>query len=100
MADADRLAAVSRLRQTLLDRASSQGGWAYYAGKAARIEPTCWALVALAEAPQGRNITRVAVAKTEVASDDDGTRAQLLNQHSLDELFGGAASTPEATPAS
>lgn len=27
--------------------ASAAGGWAYYAGKASRIEPTCWALLAL-----------------------------------------------------
>src|SRR5262245_32040111 len=28
--------------------ASPGGGWPYYAGKRSRIEPTCWALMALA----------------------------------------------------
>ena len=35
------------LRQTLLTGANAGGGWAYYAGKTSRLEPTCWALLAL-----------------------------------------------------
>jgi hypothetical protein len=35
-----------RLRLTATQR--SDGGWAYYEGKSSRLEPTCWAIVALA----------------------------------------------------
>jgi hypothetical protein len=38
---------LERLRQRLLASAN-RAGWGYYAGKASRIEPTCWALLALA----------------------------------------------------
>ena len=42
------------LRRILLTRANTTGGWGYYAGKASRLEPTCWALLALgSEAPPG-----------------------------------------------
>jgi hypothetical protein len=38
-------------RSTLADElsaaANSNGGWSYYPGKASRLEPTCWALLAL-----------------------------------------------------
>jgi hypothetical protein len=42
--------AVASLASRLLSGASPDGGWPYYAGKASRIEATCWALLAL-----GRN---------------------------------------------
>jgi hypothetical protein len=32
------------------------GGWSYYPGKAPRIEPTCWALLALGAAPEGARV--------------------------------------------
>lgn len=35
------------LASYLLRTANAKGGWPYYAGKASRIEPTCWALLAL-----------------------------------------------------
>jgi hypothetical protein len=35
------------LRAALLAHANAGGGWAYYAGHDSRIEPTCWALLAL-----------------------------------------------------
>ena len=35
------------LRQALLDARNTDGGWGYYAGKHSRLEPTCWALLAL-----------------------------------------------------
>jgi hypothetical protein len=38
---------VPALRRRLDDAAAADGGWAYYAGKASRIEPTAWALLAL-----------------------------------------------------
>ncbi len=43
----DRLEVIARLRQRL--RADAQrAGWGYYAGKSGRVEPTGWALLALA----------------------------------------------------
>lgn len=42
---------VSGLAERLRAASDSSGGWAYYRGKAPRIEPTCWSLLALAEAP-------------------------------------------------
>lgn len=48
----DRAAVVIRLRETLLANANPTGGWGYYAGKRSRIEPTGWALLALAEASE------------------------------------------------
>jgi len=38
---------ASRLRDTLIAAANPGGGWPYYAGKSSRVEPTCWALLAL-----------------------------------------------------
>jgi hypothetical protein len=35
------------LSTALLAAASASGGWPYYVGKTSRIEPTCWALLAL-----------------------------------------------------
>ena len=40
-------ASIIPLRQSLLSGRNSDGGWGYYAGKASRLEPTCWALIAL-----------------------------------------------------
>ena len=44
---ADRLDVIARLRQRLRTDAQP-AGWGYYRGKGARIEPTAWALLALA----------------------------------------------------
>lgn len=38
---------LNPLRQSLLASRNTDGGWGYYAGKASRLEPTCWALIAL-----------------------------------------------------
>jgi hypothetical protein len=35
------------IRQWLLDRRNADEGWGYAPGKASRLEPTCWALLAL-----------------------------------------------------
>ncbi len=35
------------MRRALLSAANADGGWGYYPGKASRLEPTCWALLAL-----------------------------------------------------
>jgi hypothetical protein len=42
----DRLPA---LRRFLLAGRNADGGWGYYPGKGSRLEPTCWALLALPE---------------------------------------------------
>ena len=44
--DANRDEVLDRLRQRLLTPVNT-AGWGYYSGKASRIEPTCWALLAL-----------------------------------------------------
>ena len=53
MPDVDQSAAALRLRRVLISAANPSGGWAYYAGKGSRIEPTAWAMLALASAPEG-----------------------------------------------
>ena len=42
---------MSRLRQALVAGRNADGGWGYYAGKASRLEPTCWALLAIGSSP-------------------------------------------------
>jgi hypothetical protein len=39
-----------KLRQALVRGANADGGWPYYGLKASRLEPTCWALLALSAA--------------------------------------------------
>ena len=43
--------ARSELQATLVSAQSADGGWPYYAGRASRIEPTCWAVMALSALP-------------------------------------------------
>lgn len=50
--NADRPFDPSGLRTLLLSRRNTDGGWAYIPGKASRLEPTCWALLALSQ-PKG-----------------------------------------------
>jgi hypothetical protein len=38
---------VQTIRLLLLASRNADGGWGYYAGKGSRLEPTCWALLAL-----------------------------------------------------
>ena len=38
---------TERLREALLSRRNAGGGWGYFAGKETRLEPTCWATLAL-----------------------------------------------------
>jgi hypothetical protein len=40
---------ISRLRDPLQQSRNPDGGWGYYSGKASRLEPTCWALLALGD---------------------------------------------------
>ena len=58
-------ATVKRLREALLAAAAREGGWPYYSGKTSRIEPTCWALLALGD----------------TWSDDADARGLLLAHH-------------------
>ncbi|MEP7306007.1 MAG: hypothetical protein ABJA98_10865 [Acidobacteriota bacterium] len=44
----DRSTLAAQLRRALVAGANTGGGWGYYPGKTSRIEPTCWALLALA----------------------------------------------------
>ena len=46
-----RVPADVRLRQALMAGANPGGGWGYYPGKASRLEPTCWAMLALGALP-------------------------------------------------
>lgn len=39
------------VRKALLSSRNTDGGWGYYPGKASRLEPTAWALLALNEPP-------------------------------------------------
>jgi len=39
------------VRKALLSSRNTDGGWGYYPGKASRLEPTAWALLALNESP-------------------------------------------------
>jgi hypothetical protein len=39
---------ASGLQEALLRLRNADGGWGYYPGKSSRLEPTCWALLALA----------------------------------------------------
>ena len=38
---------LTHVRQFLLRARNADGGWGYQAGKASRLEPTCWAILAL-----------------------------------------------------
>lgn len=48
MPDSTRATIVDRLTERLVRASGESGGWPYYEGKQPRIEPTCWALLALA----------------------------------------------------
>jgi hypothetical protein len=42
---------LARMLEALVAGANPDGGWAYYPGHASRLEPTCWALLALLAHP-------------------------------------------------
>ena len=42
-------ATIAELQRFLLRHRNADGGWGYYAGKASRLEPTCWAALALGD---------------------------------------------------
>lgn len=52
--------AISRLRRALVSGRNSDGGWGYYPGKASRLEPTCWALLALGAGADARALRQSA----------------------------------------
>jgi hypothetical protein len=51
-------ASLIPLRQALLASRNADGGWGYYAGKASRLEPTSWALVALGREAEPLDVLR------------------------------------------
>src|SRR6187549_3997658 len=53
---------AERIRGRLLAHANPDGGWPYAAGKASRVEPTCWALLALLESSTSDLSARAALA--------------------------------------
>jgi hypothetical protein len=53
-----REAIVARLSDRLLRARNPDGGWGYYAGKASRLEPTCWAVLALGNDESGDVLRR------------------------------------------
>jgi hypothetical protein len=60
MSEGDRSGSpAAALRARLVDFASTSGGWPYQAGQAARIEPTCWALLALSHLSTPREMAVV-----------------------------------------
>ena len=60
--ETNRRAAVSRLRQALVSGRNADGGWGYYPGKASRLEPTCWALLALGSGADIKSLREPAAA--------------------------------------
>lgn len=49
----------SALQQWLLKGRNADGGWGYYPGKATRLEPTCWTMLALKGVVPDSDLTRV-----------------------------------------
>lgn len=67
---------VERLEQRLRTSANA-GGWGYYAGKGSRLEPTCWALLALRGASADGSADIAGVSQPHISyltslSSDDG----------------------------
>lgn len=50
---------IARVRQRLIASANTSG-WGYYAAKSSRIEPTCWALLALVRTAGGADTSALA----------------------------------------
>ena len=53
------------LRRQLLDARNNDGGWGYEASRASRLEPTCWALLALRRSAGGIGSSSGRVANSE-----------------------------------
>jgi hypothetical protein len=49
---------LGHLRQFLLEGRNADGGWGYYTRKVSRLEPTCWALLALGADADGFDVLR------------------------------------------
>jgi hypothetical protein len=49
---------LESLRQFLRDGRNPDGGWGYYRGKTSRLEPTCWALLALSAEGSSGDVLR------------------------------------------
>jgi hypothetical protein len=63
-----RIDLLTALRTTLLRGRNADGGWAYTAGRKSRLEPTCWALLALAPT-SGQQVDAAPLERWLVSSD-------------------------------
>jgi hypothetical protein len=52
---------AANLRQRLIDAVTATGGWPYYEGRAARLEPTAWAVLALSAAGEAAALTSAGI---------------------------------------
>jgi hypothetical protein len=72
----ERAKVITGLREALIGLRNADGGWGYYPGKASRLEPTCWALLALARhagQPVDIDVIRRWRRDAEWLADADGT---------------------------
>src|SRR5262249_29843936 len=60
-------------QQALAELACPEGGWPYAPGQPAHLEPTCLALLALADAPEHAEKRKAALAWLEKCAVEDGT---------------------------
>ena len=74
------------MRDALLAGANRDGGWGYYAGRGSRLEPTCWALLALLplRSPFDDMASRLAGASSDFFTDAQQPDGLLL-EHGLAE---------------
>jgi hypothetical protein len=78
-------AVTARLAETLGSSVNGDGGWGYFPGKASRLEPTCWAALALLDSG----------AMTDDGARVDAALARLAGWQRADGLL---ADTPAAPP--
>ncbi|MEZ5319348.1 MAG: hypothetical protein R2752_18250 [Vicinamibacterales bacterium] len=95
---------MARLAERLAAAANPDGGWPYYAGRASRLEPTCWALLALTADPAAPPVTLAAhlefLRSTQGAAGllaDPGTGVPNLAWSGLALLALPALEAPDAT---
>jgi hypothetical protein len=60
-------------RQLLLRSQNEDGGWPYQLGMKSAVEPTCWAVIALAQSSENFNATNRGVRSLEAAQLPDGS---------------------------
>ena len=73
-------AVTARLASTLRSSVNEDGGWGYFQGKTSRIEPTCWAALALMDggaAPEDDAIVAGALARITAWQRADGLLSEV-----------------------